>query len=61
MTLARVQISYLDTNARLMLSSPMTNDLRGRVKFPIGGIAHERVERHAGSGATPGPTVIVRM
>jgi len=25
----------------------MKNDLRGRVKFPIGGIAHERVERHA--------------
>ena len=31
--------------------------LRGRVKFPIGGIAHERVERHAGISVTLMPTV----
>gem|GEM_PF-6488606 len=37
----------LDTTLPVMLSSRMKNDLRGRVKFPIGGIAHERVERHA--------------
>ena len=35
--------------------------LRGRVQFPIGGIAHELLLREVGFGEIPRPTVIVWM